>query len=320
MVPTDPNGAFTCLWAGGNGWDPTYTRSQITKRMNDSGRTFDFVMHQVDQLTTGGVNSENWVRSVGSHNIIDWGGGPNSAGWATINTGSQDSVIASDAQRFRNFGDRIMLRMFHEFNGNWMPWSATEAQGPQFIAAWRRIVNIFKQNGASNVGFVWCPTEGQSKAAANACYPGDEWCDWISTTSYNGCIGTQDWCSPLGGGWREYRELVDYTNLGASEQSIYYTFGARKPFVQTECGSKYDPSVPNRKGDWFRNVDSQGKQNMPNLRGIVWFDQRLTAESHEWRVDMKGYQSGGFDQFDQYTYDGWIDLVNRSRWKVGVAP
>lgn len=313
-VPKDPAGAFTNIWAGGVGWPPQQTRDHISRRMADCGRTFDFVMHQVDQLTAGGVSSEQWVHSLGCVNIIDWGGGDGAYSPATINSGSADASIAANADRYKAFGQRMMLRLFHEFNGNWFPWSATVQSAPAWIQAYRRVVSIFRDRGASNVGFVWCPTEGQDRSIRDACYPGDEWVDWVSTTAYN-ANDPNVWCTPFGPGWARFREIFDYTSLGSGLVSTYTAYAGRKPFVITESSSKGDTANAQRKGDWFREVDSEGLQNMPNLAGVTWFDQDLrVSENHDWRVDMNAP-----GVFSNECYQGFKDLVRTPRWNVGVA-
>ena len=56
--------------------------------------------------------------------------------------------------------------------------------GPEFIAAWRHVVNIFDAEGATNVQWVW---DSQAAAFCNgraqSYYPGDAYVDWIAGTA-----------------------------------------------------------------------------------------------------------------------------------------
>ena len=44
-------------------------------------------------------------------------------------------------------------------NGNWYPWGTTHTTPADFVAAWRRIHNLFGQAGVSNVTWVWNPND-----------------------------------------------------------------------------------------------------------------------------------------------------------------
>ena len=64
---------------------------------------------------------------------------------------------------------------------------ATMGSGPEFIAAWRHLHDIFRRAGASNVAWVWCPTaEGFDRGEAAAFYPGDDVVDWICVERLRG--------------------------------------------------------------------------------------------------------------------------------------
>ena len=61
-------------------------------------------------------------------------------------------------------------------NGSWFPWSeGVNGNGPgEYVAAWRRVHDIFTAVGATNATWVWCPYgDAETRAGADApLYPG----------------------------------------------------------------------------------------------------------------------------------------------------
>ncbi|MDQ6817832.1 MAG: glycoside hydrolase family 26 protein, partial [Actinomycetota bacterium] len=157
----------------------------VLKRMSDTGRTFDGVGSAIDGLTVGGVTSERWIKSIGSFPFIHWSP---KASVANVAAGLDDAELVAVANRLKTLGSLVMLRMWHEFNGNWFPWSATLNTCSTWTRGWRHVVDVFRQHGATNVGFAWSPSEGQNRAIRDACYPGNSYVDWVSPDGYNQCL------------------------------------------------------------------------------------------------------------------------------------
>lgn len=80
-------------------------------------------------------------------------------GLAAIAEGRHDDFIREYAQNCVVFGKPIMLRIMHEFNGVYYPWSGYRNNNDPnlFIAAFRHIVDIFRRQNATNVTFMWSP-------------------------------------------------------------------------------------------------------------------------------------------------------------------
>lgn len=311
ILPKSSTGALLIDWPGTIGLTAQQTRDMVLQRMSATGRTFDGVGTQLDQLTVNGVTSEQWIKSLGSFPFISWSP---TASVANVAAGLDDAELASVANRLKSLGSPVMLRPWHEFNGTWFSWSATVSSCPTWISGWRHMVQVFQQNGATNVGFDWSPSEGADRSVRDACYPGDSYVDWVSSDGYNGCLGTLDWCTPLHGGWATFREIFDYTNLGSSLVSTYSQYGARKPFVVAETSSKCDPNDVNAKGNWFRNIDSVAKPAMPYLRGVEFFDQDVSAAEpgNDWKVD-----TCPVEQTSSASFSGWTDLSKTADFNVG---
>lgn len=75
-----------------------------------------------------------------------------------ILAGEVDEKLTEIAQGCASYGKTVMLRLFHEMMGGWYAWSVTNKEdADDFIATWRYIVDIFRENGATNVAFVFSP-------------------------------------------------------------------------------------------------------------------------------------------------------------------
>lgn len=308
ILPKSSTRALFIEWFGTIGLTPQQTRHMVLQRMSDTGRTFDGIGAQLDQLTFNGVTSEQWIKSLGSFPFITWSP---SASVANVAAGLDDTELATVANRLKSLGSPVMIRPWHEFNGNWFPWSATVSTCPTWISGWRHMVDVFRHNGATNVGFDWSPSEGSDRAIRDACYPGDNYVDWVSSDEYNLCLGTTAWCTPLHGGWATFREMFDYTNMGSPYVSTYSAYAARKPFVVAETSSKCDPNNVNAKGNWFREIDTVAKPAMPYLRGVEFFDQDVSAAEpgNDWKVE-----SCPVEQPSAASYSGWKDLSKTADW------
>ena len=112
--------------------------------------------------------------------MVSWG--PVATG--EVNRGSWDSQIRLRARGVKSFGQPILI--------NWFADAANPDKAPvagdatQYIAAWRRIRQIFTEESADNAVWVWCADAGDfSTATADAWYPGDGEVDWTCADGYN---------------------------------------------------------------------------------------------------------------------------------------
>lgn len=311
-LPTKP-GALLILWPNGSGVSAQNARiADLEQRM---GRSFDGIgIHYGGGGTFGGAATcayigserrEQWVHDRGSIPVVSWS--PDRS-LADINAGNADACFRAVADYFKSFGFPIMLRAFWEHNGDWMAWSGYRQP---FIDAWRRMVTLFKERGASNVGFFWSPQEGgQDRAGTLASYPGDEWCDWVGSDVYNWCRSGESgcWVTPIHSGWAEFWEILDY-----GPESIHDNFGARKPIIVGETNCVYDPAQPTKRGQWYRNIPAAAK-NMEYLRGVQFFDVDVSAaegEKARWPVDYPTTEASVFEGFKALALDPWFNTRTR---------
>ena len=327
LIPSKP-GAFLIEEYGGIGTSWSQAQAGVLQRQQDIGRKFDGVgFHYGGSDSWGGVYGmtdpayfsprvEQWIHDNGSFPVITW---TPEYTISQINNGAADAIWAKAANYFKTYPFTIMLRSFTEFDGPFnaysaVPWSGNgyvNSCGGPFIAAWQRMVNIFKANGATNVGFWWVPEEGVTRSCVNVSYPGDGYVDWVGADWYNVCLvgNTSQWCTPLHSGWAQFGELFNYTALGSTIPSQHSLWGPRKPFVVGETGSWYDANYPSYKGDWFRNVPAAAK-NMLYLRGIQFFDKDVSAKEgalNNFRVDYPTSNTSVYAGYKALAADPWFN-------------
>ena len=119
----------------------------------------------------------------------------------TLESGSMnlDQILAGQADAHfdrigRDLGyipHTIFVRLMHEMNGNWYPYSASKVADGQrkYREAFRRGVTRIRAAGGSNLRFVWCPNVGApvwpSSPLINF-YPGDDVVDILGLDGYAG--------------------------------------------------------------------------------------------------------------------------------------
>ena len=109
-----------------------------------------------------------------------------------IVSGMFDAELRAYAQTAKSFGTTLLIEYGVEVNGNWFPWSQ---EGPDpYKGAYRHIVNIFREVGATNVRWAF-HVDATDNNNGFKWYPGDDLVDWIGTSCYGaetkkGCIRT----------------------------------------------------------------------------------------------------------------------------------
>ncbi len=193
--------------------------------------------------------------------------------------GTHDAYIRSWAQAAAAYGEPIFLRFAHEMNGNWYPWAlgVHDNTAAEYKDAWRRCVSIFRQEGASNVSWVWCPSiEAAGVTPLDASFPGDDVVDLVGFDAYNG--GTAlNW-----GGWLSFDQL-----FGPSLRKLS-SFSARPPMICETASTESGGS----KAAWITDMFvTQVAQAHPEIRAVTWFNE---AKETDWRIQSS---SASLDAF-----------------------
>jgi hypothetical protein len=302
-------GALLGVWIGGSGTTREQQWQRFLTREQQLGRPLDvFGTHYGAPAGTcynvapftGGYEQLAWEH--GANALVSW---TPSATLDQIVAGQFDACYRDVAARFQSFAHPVFLRTMWEFNGSWYPWSYG-GDSAKFVAAWRRIVGIFRAQGATNVNFVWAPAEGWYRGDAPKsyqAYPGDAYVDWVASDGYN-WFTSSAWCGAMDdphAGWCQFEEIF-HGSLQATK-SVELDFRGRKPYMVAETGSVEDAATPGRKGEWFRNARDAIKARFPGLMAFVYFDQDLTTgEGVNWSLETSPSALDGFRDLAQDAY------------------
>lgn len=195
--------------------------------------------------------------------------------------GQYDTYIRSIAKQFKNLSRPIFLRYAHEPDNPSYPWYSNHPDAPKvFKKSWKHIFDIFSQEGAKNVIWVYNPWKAEN---ATAYFPGKSHTDWLGITALN------------------YASSIDLDNWN-SFRSIY------SPFQRT-LAFKYDLPVMlaefgTLKGKketfkWFKEAAENIEDLYPEIQAVIFFNSSLDQnlpESTEltrlnWTIDSLDFST-----------------------------
>jgi hypothetical protein len=239
------------------------------------------------------------VQAAGSTNFLAidlrWTGAPEKGLLDAINAGTADARLAAMARGFAAFGQPVLLEPAWEMNGNWQyGWQGIEngadSNAPaKYVAAWRRIVDIFRREGATNVRWVFNPNVGNPvKYGAGTAhwnwygnyYPGDAYVDYVGAHGFN---APRVW----GGSWKGFGEMFN----GAGADYILSDLAARypgKPIIVGEFAT--DEGTGDAKAQWIADA-YRALLSHPNVVGAVWFNMNKEAD---WRIESSPAAEAAF--------------------------
>lgn len=169
------------------------------------------------------------------------------------------------ANQIKEIGHPILFRLNNEMNSDWTSYGSSAClDDPEiYVELWRKIYNIFKEEGVDNAIWVFNPNdESYPPCGYNstiAFYPGNEYVQLFGVTGYN--TGTY-YAVENGEKWKTFREIYD--NIMEKHNKIYGKF----PWIITEFASS---SVGGDKVQWINDMFNDLK-DYPNIKMAFWFN------------------------------------------------
>jgi len=194
-----------------------------------------------------------------------------------IAEGYHDDYVESWAGGAKEEGIEIIIRFAHEMSTvegekTWYPW---QGEPEEYIKAYKRIVNIFRENEAWNVKFMWSPIIFHGAGDINLYYPGNDYVDLIGFTSIN--LGEIS-----GKKGEDYNWLgCDYIITEQYKQVVKFS----KPIIVTELLSN---DLGGDKASWYSNclTIAASLQKVVGLISVqIDSDFRWSQYEIDWRVD-----------------------------------
>lgn len=190
----------------------------------------------------------------------------------SIVDGHFDSFFGYWASQIKLVKGTVLLRMLHEFNGDWYPWCVVKNdKDPRLLAkAFCYIHNIFKENNVTNVKFIWCPNSmslpQESWNNIIDAYPGDDFVDYVGLDIYNGAGK-----SVL---WRSFRKEAVENYFILTQQF------PTKPLLICETASRErkpgETGVHQNKAEWIQQMSEALKTDLSKIQLISWFNETQT--------------------------------------------
>lgn len=221
-------------------------------------------------------NSVGYVKNNGSKLMITWE--PWDLGSANylprINSGEQDSYIRSFAASVKQYGGQVTLRFGHEMNGDWYPWGS---QPGEYIAAYRRVHDIFVNSGVTNVNWNWCPNQTWDGNNITNFYPGDSYVDSIGIDGFNFGLDRSY------GGWQSFSTI-----FGPSYQTLSKY---NKTIIVAETASSENGG---NKASWVTAMFSDLQNKYPKIKEVIWFNTKKEAN---WPINSSSASLQAFQNY-----------------------
>jgi hypothetical protein len=221
------------------------------------------------------------VSAVGAIPMITWDPIFNGVGipLSQITAGRYDAYIKSAADAAAASKNPMYIRLGHEMN------VSSSLFGPgqngntpaAYVAAWRHVVTIFRQQGATNVEWVWSPNvDCGGKCPFTAFYPGDAWVDWVALDGYNYATVDND-------PWMTFDQIFapSYAAL---------THMTSKPVMIGETAST---ELGGNKAQWIAQTFQGLASKYPHVHAVVWFDRNKETN---WMVNSSAASLAAWQQ------------------------
>lgn len=223
LIPPE-SGMYFGAFAEFDAYEDKVTAEAVTKFVSLVGKEiawgyfsnnwFDgisFPHEQVQTLLNAGVTP--YIRMMPRTNFS-----PTPQNWIysheRIAAGEFDDELRTWARAARDVNSPLIIEFGTEVNGDWFPWNgkyngggattgygdSTQADGPErFIAAYRHIIDLFREENATNVTWVYHLNAISSPEASwngrMSYYPGDAYIDWIGVSVYGAQRPGDPWTS-----------------------------------------------------------------------------------------------------------------------------
>jgi mannan endo-1,4-beta-mannosidase len=189
---------------------------------------------------------------------------PTDATIADIPKGTYDGYLRSYAASVRNYRHNVVIGFGQEMNASWYSWGYRNVPASTFVAAWRHIVTLFRDEGAKNVTWLWTiQVDGPGTGPIASWWPGASYVDWVGLDGFY------------------YRPTDTFTSVFGKTINQVQTLTTR-PILLSETAVGPDTgNVYAKILDLFQGLNKDG------LLGLVWFDKDQDAGIYhqDWRLE-----------------------------------
>lgn len=195
--------------------------------------------------------------------------------YKAIADGECDDFLRASGKNLSQIKEPFFLLFAWEMNNRDLAWSieTSGSTSEDFRNAWRHMHDIFEEEGAKTIDWVFAPnTFADGSPAYVDMYPGDAYVDWTAIDGYN--WGTSQswsqWSSFSGTFTTSYRHLL--------------SIAPSKPIMISEFNTT---DQGGNKADWYKEaLTKEIPYNFPQIKAIVIYNEdRSAQEKVNWKVD-----------------------------------
>jgi glycosyl hydrolase family 26 len=188
---------------------------------------------------------------------------PTDASIAAIAAGTYDDYLRSYADSVRGFDHNVVIGFGHEMNAYWYSWGYMHVAPSTFVAAWRHIVTLFRDQGADNVTWVWTlQADERGTGPIASWWPGAQYVTWVGIDGYYQ-VPTDTFASVFG---QTINQVRTFTS---------------KPVLLSETAVGPEAGQFDKIQNLFRGMATY------KTLGLVWFDeaQHGGIDHQDWRIE-----------------------------------
>jgi len=188
---------------------------------------------------------------------------PTDASLSALARGTYDDYLRSYADSVRNYRHAVVIGFGHEMNASWYAWGYRHVPAATFVAAWRHLVTLFRDQGAGNVTWLWTVEADQPGTGPVASWwPGAQYVTWVGIDGYY-YHGSDTFASVFG---KTIDQVRAYTG---------------KPVLLSETAVTPASDQFALIQDLFRGMAAY------KTLGLVWFDktQHGAIDHQDWRIE-----------------------------------
>jgi mannan endo-1,4-beta-mannosidase len=188
---------------------------------------------------------------------------PGRTSLAAIAAGNYDTYLKTFATAVAYFGAKtghgVIIGFGHEPNGPWYPWGWRHVNPAIWVAAWRHVVDVFRQQGADNVTWLWTVNIIATRSGVpspDPWWPGSSYVTWVGIDGY--------YYKPS---WT-FASLFGPTIRAVRARTL-------SPILISETGVAPVANQSAKIANLFAGIRSYG------MLGFVWFDAK---RKEDWRI------------------------------------
>lgn len=221
----------------------------------------DIVLSYTNWLDPFPSRMANRYNAIGATPLVQME--PVGAPLADVAAGRYDSYLRSFALAVKAFGHPVVIGFGHEMNGKWYSWGRGHTPPSVWIAAWRHVVSLFRQQGARHVIWLWTINRDvHSPGLVRDWWPGAAYVTWVGIDGYY-FLPTDTFQSAFGSTIRSVRSFTNEPII-LSENAIGQISGKAAKLPGLFAGIRHY-----------------------NLLGVVWFDVSRSGSLYrqDWRLE-----------------------------------